>query len=67
MLHYLDCGKIVAQSFGYYENGFYESMQTMYLSTVKLIMDNPDISKSYTQKLESLRQQYKTVGWEFIE
>jgi hypothetical protein len=65
MLHYLYCGKIMAELYGYYENGFYGSMESMYRNTKKLILDNPSLDSKYEDKLNSLSEKYKKVGWEF--
>ena len=51
MLHYLDCGTYMANRYGYYENGFYGSMRSMFKSSVKEASQLPEKKDMYLDKL----------------
>lgn len=63
MLHYLDCGSIMASNFGYYEGGYFESMFSMYKGLEKIFQTNPELESLYQKNLQDILRKYKDTGY----
>ena len=65
ILHYLDCGAFMATKYGYYENGFYSSMLSMFKSAIRVIKKSDGEADKYLNDLSKIAKRCAPVGWEF--
>lgn len=65
IMTYLDCGAFMASKYGYYEGGFYESMQSMFKSALKIMQEHPEEAIQHQKTLNKISHTFEKTGWEF--
>ncbi len=67
MLYYVEQGVICTNNYGDINEGFYNSLESVYVDAIKLIreLDSPEISEQFRQRASNLVTQTRNIGWGF--